>query len=957
MALLHPEKVGIYAEPQGDRNLLNSTPKAILEGIDRIGFKWYYTYANGAEPYDAGHGFDNRGTLTDPGYTPNIVQYPSIWDPYSNYQNTTTLNLAKSLGRLLITYNEPWNSFNGYWPGHPVPVNTALDAWPALMALGNRLASPSISNVTTTSLDWLNQFMAGAQARGYRVDVINVHYYSTTGSASEMKSYLDLIHALYPTRPIIVTEWAMANFGAGTGYTQQQNSDFVLAACQMMDTLSYLEAHCWYHAVEGTGFTWYGTAALNADGTPTLIGQTFAQLLSGSSNTTLVAEFYKNGILVGTATRLPSGTLYPILSLANNTEVATANFGSSPLSFLPNGVTSWDGSQIGTGVGTGGTTSGIALSATDKASSVVLSNGNLTATASGASGMVRGIKSGVADRYFEVKFSSISSSGVGIGVANASQTLTTGYPGDPNGVGWFSSGYTEWPQSGTAYNFGNFSTVDVLGVLLKASGVQFYKNGIPVGTATLLPSGQLYPIILLNDTDSATVNFGATPLSFLPAGSASWDGSQTKSAAQLPGDGQPITIPGQSANVVFMTAAGRSLQVTQPVPLAISRVVFTTNPDSSPTNTPYQYYGDSVSDASMVVQASANVPFSAIAVGMKNVEVYTHGQRIARFTPDASGNVSGTLNFSAEHNGPLTFDVYAWDGPAGGVYQYQCKQRVHLFIEGGSDYVAPTPAAAAGMSLVFSDEFNGPLSISSTDSSAKWYPRKPDGAGFSDFGDAVFQDPAHLNGGSNPFFQRGSFLRIRCKYEPNVTDFEGWGRVWTTGQLASGKPSASGGFYADLPYYAECRFLCPIGGVPWPAFWQTTRNGLIDTTHGNVETDTVEVLGLFPTNFRQGGVFYPAGGGSVGRTAPGSDPGVYPNDGGMFEFHTYGVLVTNTTTQFYMDGVAYGSYPTDQFPGGGTRADQFMIDNAFGGGWGVWNSTLPGTDHYDMWVDFVKVYR
>src|SRR3954462_10672339 len=107
MALLFPGKVGIYAEPQGDRIKLDSTPKSILEGLDAIGFRWYYTYANGAEPYDAGNGFDNRGTLTDPGYPPAyMAQYPSIWDPYPNYQNTTTLNLAKSLGGLLITYNE-----------------------------------------------------------------------------------------------------------------------------------------------------------------------------------------------------------------------------------------------------------------------------------------------------------------------------------------------------------------------------------------------------------------------------------------------------------------------------------------------------------------------------------------------------------------------------------------------------------------------------------------------------------------------------------------------------------------------------------------------------------------------------------------------------------------------------------------------------------------------------------
>jgi hypothetical protein len=282
MALLqHPEKVGIYVEPNGDRITHNSNPATQLEAIDALGFRWYYTYANGLEPFDVDKGFDNRGTLVDPGYTPSIVQYASMWNPNPKYQNSTSLNLAQSLGRLIITYNEPWNGTSNYWVGGPpITVAEALAGWPALQALGNRLAAPSISNITYQgSLDWLNSFMAGVASNGYRVDVINVHYYSQSGSADEMKTYLDTIHAMYPNKPIVVTEWAMADFGTPRGYTQQENSNFALAGCQMMDQLSYVEAHCWFHAVEGTGFTWYGTAAINPDGTPTQIGSTFKSLL------------------------------------------------------------------------------------------------------------------------------------------------------------------------------------------------------------------------------------------------------------------------------------------------------------------------------------------------------------------------------------------------------------------------------------------------------------------------------------------------------------------------------------------------------------------------------------------------------------------------------------------------------------------------------------------------------
>lgn len=169
------------------------------------------------------------------------------------------------------------------------------------------------------------------------------------------------------------------------------------------------------------------------------------------------------------------------------------------------------------------------LNPSDKAPAVALSNGNLTATTTTSSGAVRGTTTGVAERYFEVTFTSMG--GGGVGVANASQTLATGYPGDPNGVGWFYSAYAEWPGSGTSNLFQNFVTGDVLGVLLKTSGVQFYKNGTLVGTATALPAGALYPIIQLSANSSAVANFGATPLAHLPQNATSWDGSQSNFGA------------------------------------------------------------------------------------------------------------------------------------------------------------------------------------------------------------------------------------------------------------------------------------------------------------------------------------------------------------------------------------------------------------------------------------------
>lgn len=417
-------------------------------------------------------------------------------------------------------------------------------------------------------------------------------------------------------------------------------------------------------------------------------------------------------------------------------------------------------------------------------------------------------------------------------------------------------------------------------------------------------------------------------------------------------------IPGQSKSVSFMTEQGYSLQITAPVLTKPSQVVFTVNKDASPINTPYQFYGDSIDDRSMIVQASPSVPFAATAPGAGSVEVWLHNKLFQRFTPTRTGDVRGMLDLSQEENGPLVLDVYS-DSEPGAAVQLRCKQRVIMFIEGGKEHLSLTPPAAIGMSKVFEDDFTGQLSISANEPSATWYPLKPNSASGVDFGDAIFQDPDRLNGGENPFYQHGSFLRIRCKYDPNVIDPSKFNRKWTTGNIATGRPGGKEGFYAKVPYYAECRFFSPIGGVPWPAFWQLTRNALLDANaNGEVETDTVENIGLFPNAFRQGGVFYPKGGGSKGRTAPGSDPGIFPTDSLCFDAHVYGVHVTKTLTTFYMDNIRMGQMPTDPYAGEGAREDYFMVDHALGGGgYGEkWNSTLPGSDHYDMWVDFVRVY-
>jgi hypothetical protein len=278
-------------------------------------------------------------------------------------------------------------------------------------------------------------------------------------------------------------------------------------------------------------------------------------------------QYFVNGVNVYTDTTIPTGNLYPVVCLANDTESGTANFGAAPMAYLPYGVKSWDQSQTGTakgsaaganaatavgawlqaGVGSAagtntaaGSLSGVAVTwdPLNKYSGITLSNSNLTATLIilGPNDVqARGTTTRSAG-YFESVFSSLdvsSGSSSSVGLMNASAPFDH-YIGSGNhtGIAYFRNGNVMFGGIGIA-TVALYGVGDVIGVELTATpSVKFYKNGTLVYTATSFPSGSLYPGVSLSRVgDAETTNFGATSMSYLPAGATSWDGSQTAGTA------------------------------------------------------------------------------------------------------------------------------------------------------------------------------------------------------------------------------------------------------------------------------------------------------------------------------------------------------------------------------------------------------------------------------------------
>jgi hypothetical protein len=230
----------------------------------------------------------------------------------------------------------------------------------------------------------------------------------------------------------------------------------------------------------------------------------------------------------------------------------------------------------------------------------------------------------------------------------------------------------------------------------------------------------------------------------------------------------------------------------------------------------------------------------------------------------------------------------------------------------------------------------------------RWFYENEPGGG--DFGDAAFE---HTDSPYNPYTVTNGFLRIRSQYDPNYVDPYGYGRHWYSGLLATAFPDGS----TNVPNlgnhgYYEARILVPNAapnGGSWPAWW--TLN-LVPTSIGassSAEYDIMEQYGDFPT-------YTTATAHAWGSSTGGGWYNNQPMNGAdiTWDFHRFGLLVTDTLLTVYFDDVALATFPAVLLPGNTPVASWFLLLNlAMGGGWQV---NPPPGGYYDMWIDYVRYY-
>ncbi|MEV7085135.1 glycoside hydrolase family protein [Streptomyces sp. NPDC093085] len=219
------------------------------QALADVGASWYYGWASGT------------GGVTRPAGTEFV---PMIWGAGS--VTDAELSQARQQGSQLLGFNEPDMAGQAN-----MSVEQALDLWPRLQATGLRLGAPAVAYGGDTPGGWLDRFMSGAAARGYRVDFIPLHWYGGDfgpAAAEQLRGYLQAVYNRYH-KPIWLTEYALIDFSSGTPRypSEQQQVDFIRSSTAMLESQSYVERYSWFTLntqVSPTGL--YNGATPNASG-------------------------------------------------------------------------------------------------------------------------------------------------------------------------------------------------------------------------------------------------------------------------------------------------------------------------------------------------------------------------------------------------------------------------------------------------------------------------------------------------------------------------------------------------------------------------------------------------------------------------------------------------------------------------------------------------------------------
>jgi hypothetical protein len=183
----------------------------------------------------------------------------------------------------LLGFNEPDKEEQAN-----MPYTKALELWPTLEKLGIPLCSPACANPEGVDDDsvqgvpgtWMRDFMKEADKRRYRVDYIGVHWYGGT-NAESFKVKLKRIHEKYGRRPLLITEFAPADWKTGGDIHKHKHKPEAVLAF-MKEILPWMEQQDWI-----AGYSWFSFKIDSPQGTS-------SALFDIDGNLTACGKFYRS---------------------------------------------------------------------------------------------------------------------------------------------------------------------------------------------------------------------------------------------------------------------------------------------------------------------------------------------------------------------------------------------------------------------------------------------------------------------------------------------------------------------------------------------------------------------------------------------------------------------------------------------------------------------------------------
>jgi beta-glucanase (GH16 family) len=328
------------------------------------------------------------------------------------------------------------------------------------------------------------------------------------------------------------------------------------------------------------------------------------------------------------------------------------------------------------------------------------------------------------------------------------------------------------------------------------------------------------------------------------------------------------------------------------------------------------------------------------------------GNKIGADVTPTNGVFVLTVDVSKLPGGLQTVTVAAFSVPPGRPGGTQTSVPITLNVAnaggGGTPPVEPPVTSGDGkcaglgrvdvssFTKVFSDEFDGPLSISSTSpmGSAKWYAFPPNG-GTGWYSQSAW-DPSALS-------VANGILSVKLLQKPDGS--------WISGYLAS-NDTQNTGFRQSYGFWEACVQQPSSGNGSWPAFWLLFN----DPSQVGEEVDIFEWYGIV---YEQGSNVIQQATHAWNNGSAGDAPGAFstqvpvPAPLPWQGFHNYGVRVDRQNIIFYIDGketLRSNGSPTAYLDG---KPMHIIICYAIGGGWplsGIVNGSA-------MLVDWVRAYK